>query len=132
MFYSASHGEMTPLAKPLSAFPLSVGDWQMKQEGVIDDETKDILKADDLLFHLGGRYKADSMPAPQKVDRGGAIYEMSATQQGDGVEVKRSMTLKSFLFGKEVYPALRSFFSLVKTDDDAQVLLQSSPTAKNN
>jgi hypothetical protein len=89
-------------------------------------------EADDLLFHLGGRYKADSMPAPQKVDRGGAIYEMSATQQGDGVEVKRSMTLKSFLFGKEVYPALRSFFSLVKTDDDAQVLLQSSPTAKNN
>jgi EpsI family protein len=49
MFYSASHGEMTPLATPLSAFPLTVGDWQMTQEGVIDQEVKDLLKADDYL-----------------------------------------------------------------------------------
>jgi Domain of Unknown Function with PDB structure (DUF3857)/Transglutaminase-like superfamily len=89
-------------------------------------------EADDLVFHLGGRYKADSMPAAQKVDRGAAIYEMSATLQGDDVEVKRSVTLKSFLFEKQVYPALRGFFSVVKTNDDAQVLLQNSATAKNN
>ena len=49
MFYSASHGEMTPLAAPLAAFPLTVGGWHMKQEGVIDKETQDILKADDYL-----------------------------------------------------------------------------------
>jgi hypothetical protein len=89
-------------------------------------------EVDDLVFHLGGRYKADSMPAAQKVDRGAAIYEMSATQQGDSVEVNRSLTLKSFLFGKDAYPALRGFFSVVKTDDDAQVLLQRGATAKNN
>jgi EpsI family protein len=49
LFYSASHGEMTPLAAPLTAFPLTVGGWHMKQEGVIDKETQDILKADDYL-----------------------------------------------------------------------------------
>lgn len=49
LFYSASHGEMTPLAAPLSGFPAKVGDWQLQQEGVIDQETLDILKADDTL-----------------------------------------------------------------------------------
>jgi EpsI family protein len=49
LFYSASHGEMTPLAAPLSGFPVHAGTWDLKQEGVIDQETQDILKADDIL-----------------------------------------------------------------------------------
>jgi EpsI family protein len=49
MFYSASHGEMTPLAAPLSGFPAKIADWRLQQEGVIDQETLDILKADDTL-----------------------------------------------------------------------------------
>ncbi|HWE52532.1 MAG TPA: EpsI family protein [Bryobacteraceae bacterium] len=49
LFYSASHGESTPLALPLSAFPYSFGDWHMLQEGVIEKETVDALRADDLL-----------------------------------------------------------------------------------
>jgi len=49
LFYSASHGEATPLAAPLSAFPIMAGDWKLHQEGVIDQETQDILKADDIL-----------------------------------------------------------------------------------
>jgi len=49
LFYSASHGETTPLAAPLSGFPAKVGDWRLQQEGVIDQETQDILKADDTL-----------------------------------------------------------------------------------
>src|SRR5580692_2316843 len=49
LFYSASHGEMTPLAAPLSGFPIHAATWDLKQEGVIDQETQDILKADDTL-----------------------------------------------------------------------------------
>lgn len=49
LFYSASHGEMTPLAAPLSGFPIHVGTWKLQQEGVIDEETQSILKADDTL-----------------------------------------------------------------------------------
>ena len=49
LFYSASHGEATPLATPLIAFPLNVGSWHMQAEGQIDQETRDILKADDYL-----------------------------------------------------------------------------------
>ena len=49
LFYSASHGQITPLAAPLSAFPGRAGDWRLAQEGVIDKETQDILKADDTM-----------------------------------------------------------------------------------
>jgi EpsI family protein len=49
LFYSASHGEVVPHAAPLIGFPLLVGGWHMQQEGVIDKETQDVLKADDVL-----------------------------------------------------------------------------------
>ena len=49
LFYSASRGEKTPLAAPLSRFPTVVGAWHLEEIGVVDQETQDILKADDLL-----------------------------------------------------------------------------------
>jgi EpsI family protein len=48
-FYSASHGESTPLPLPLKAFPTQLGNWKLYQEGVVDDETEAVLKADDTL-----------------------------------------------------------------------------------
>jgi EpsI family protein len=53
-FYSASRGEVTPNAAPLSGFPTSVGTWKLQQEGVIDQETQDLLKADDLMTRTYG------------------------------------------------------------------------------
>jgi EpsI family protein len=50
LFYSASHGETTPLAAPLSGFPSQAGTWNLRRVGVIDQETQDILKADDTLI----------------------------------------------------------------------------------
>jgi len=49
LFYSASRGEIVPKAAPLSAFPTVVGSWKLLQEGTIDQETLDVLKADDVL-----------------------------------------------------------------------------------
>ncbi len=49
LFYSASHGESTPLAMPLSAFPANFGNWSMIHEGVVEKETLDVLRADDTL-----------------------------------------------------------------------------------
>lgn len=34
---------------PLSNFPQTLGDWTMAQEGIVDEETRNVLKADDLL-----------------------------------------------------------------------------------
>ncbi len=39
---------VTPPA-PLSTFPYTIGAWTLAQEGYVDQETRDVLKADDLL-----------------------------------------------------------------------------------
>ncbi len=49
LFYSASHGEITPLPLALAGMPAMVGDWKLAQEGVVDEDTRAVLKADDLL-----------------------------------------------------------------------------------
>lgn len=52
LFYSASRGEKTPLATPLSAFPGTFGHWNLVQEGVVEQEELDVLKADDVLTRI--------------------------------------------------------------------------------
>lgn len=48
-FYSLSHGESVPLIRPLSDFPAQLGSWHLVQTGVIEQEIKDQLRADDYL-----------------------------------------------------------------------------------
>ncbi len=60
LFYSASRGEGTPLAVPLSTFPASFGNWSLAKEGVVEQEELDVLKADDVLTRV---YKNDSIRA---------------------------------------------------------------------
>jgi hypothetical protein len=87
---------------------------------------------DDLKFHCSAGYTADSVPAAKKIDLGAVSYEISAAQQGDEIEVKRQLAVKGVGFGQDAYPALRSFFGAVRTNDNSQMVLQSSASAINN
>jgi transglutaminase-like putative cysteine protease len=87
---------------------------------------------DDVKLHAPSGFKAESIPAEKKVDLGAASYSISVAAQGDTVEVKRHMAMKGVLFGKEAYPALRAFYGMIKTNDDAQMVLQNATSAKNN
>ncbi len=51
-FYNLSHGEVAPLSRPLSQFPSLIDQWTVAQQGVIDQETRDTLRADDYLTRL--------------------------------------------------------------------------------
>ncbi len=54
LFYSASRGEAAHEGPPLLAFPTVLGQWHETQEGVVDQETQDVLKADDILTRVYG------------------------------------------------------------------------------
>jgi len=82
-------------------------------------------KIDDLVIHYPVGYKAQAVPDPQKIAPGPVSYQISAVAQSDSVEIKRQLEIKGTLYGKDAYPALRSFFSIVKTDDAAPFMLQS-------
>jgi EpsI family protein len=49
LFYTASHGDAVPLKQPLEQFPKNLGLWQTTSVGVVDQDTLDILKADDTM-----------------------------------------------------------------------------------
>ena len=49
-FYGLTRrAESIPRCKPLAEFPTSIGDWRMVREGAIEQEDKDVLRADDYL-----------------------------------------------------------------------------------
>ena len=52
LFYSASHGDSTPLASPLVTFPANLAEFRMVQEGVVEPEVLEVLKADDTLTRV--------------------------------------------------------------------------------
>jgi EpsI family protein len=54
LFYSASSGESAHFAPPLAVFPTVLGSWHEVQEGVIEKEELDVLKADDVLTRFYG------------------------------------------------------------------------------
>ncbi len=49
LLYSSIRPEYIPDSPPLAGFPLSLGNWQFIQEGVVEQEVRDVLQADDLL-----------------------------------------------------------------------------------
>src|SRR5580692_3595970 len=54
LFYAASRAESAIVAAPLSGFPTTIGPWTLIQEGVMEKETQDILRADDTLIRSYG------------------------------------------------------------------------------
>ncbi len=49
-FYGLSRrAEVIPLSKPLAEFPAAIGQWRMVRESVMEQDEKDVLRADDYL-----------------------------------------------------------------------------------
>jgi hypothetical protein len=88
---------------------------------------------DDVKFHCPAGFKVETIP-PRKVMNPGTSmsYEISATQLGDAVEVKRHFTLSAIHFPRDSYSALRSFFGSMKSNDEVQLVLENAEPAKNN
>lgn len=49
VLYSSIRPEYVPQGPPLAGFPLTLGHWQFGQEGVVEQDVRDVLQADDLL-----------------------------------------------------------------------------------
>lgn len=73
LIYSAVRPEAIPAGRSLSAVPAMLGPWKFIQEGVIDDDTRNVLKADDLLnrFYASGNNGANLFVAAFRSQRNG-------------------------------------------------------------
>jgi len=61
VLYGVSRTEILPNAPPLSTFPTVLGSWKLLQEGYVDEETRNVLQADDLLSRT---YSKPGSPVP--------------------------------------------------------------------
>jgi EpsI family protein len=50
LLYSSVRTETIPYSRPLANLPLTLGSWTFTAEGVVDEDSKEVLKADDLLL----------------------------------------------------------------------------------
>ena len=61
VFYGLPKTEEGKLRRPLSELPARVGDWAAIEEGVVEQEVRDVLRADDLVSRM---YSSSNHPAP--------------------------------------------------------------------
>jgi hypothetical protein len=124
---------MQRMLMPLEMFQGSEIGWFQSQKRVNEvDFPNPYERSDDLVIHLPSGYKVQALPPAQKLAPGPVSYEISSTQQENTVEVKRLLVISGIRFPKESYFGLRSFFSIVRTDDNAQAMFQIAQSAKNN
>jgi hypothetical protein len=90
------------------------------------------LESDDIKFAGPAGFKVETVPAhvgtsPDSI----VVYQFTPTKDGNSAEVKRTLTVNVLLVEKQYYAALRNFFNTVKSNDESQIVLQASESAKN-
>ncbi|HEY3839198.1 MAG TPA: EpsI family protein [Bryobacteraceae bacterium] len=78
LFYTVSHGDSRPLHDPLKKFPATLPGWRLATEGVVDQETLDILRADDVLERF---YVHSSVPLTSEMTADQKAAVMSTAQE---------------------------------------------------
>ncbi len=82
-------------------------------------------KEDDLKIALPLGWQVGSLPAAQNEGEGSAVhYSLKAEKDGSTVHINRKMKLDLVFVKAELYPAVRSFFEIVRTGDEQQAVLQ--------
>ena len=74
LFYGFSRGEAVAAARSLDGFPSDLGAWHMIQQGAIEKEIKDVLRADDYLtrqYAISPEHTASLFVASFKSQRAG-------------------------------------------------------------
>ena len=89
-------------------------------------------ESDDLRLRVPLGYKPDSVPPAASIKPGPVSYEISVQAANDQLEVKRHFVIGATSFAATAYPAFRNFFGSVTTNDQAQIVLQTTASAKNN
>lgn len=82
-------------------------------------------ETDEITFQMPPGYRVEGVPEPQEVTAAFGHYEIRCEQQPDGLLLKRRLVVEGFFFQQEHYPALRYFFSKVKTGDEQQAILET-------
>ncbi|HUS08544.1 MAG TPA: EpsI family protein [Bryobacteraceae bacterium] len=116
LFYSMSRGEKVATNRPLAQFPVTIGAWQVIEEGVIEKEILDVLKADEILTRTyarpGSRLPSNLFVAYFRSQRTGqAPHSPKNCLPGSGWVPSNSDTVSVPIAGREPIQANRYLVS---------------------
>jgi hypothetical protein len=89
-------------------------------------------KEDDITIELPQGWQVSSVPSPQTRDGHIVAYSLKVDKNGATLHITRKLTWDFLLLDTKYYPALHDFFQTVRTGDDQQIVLQSSPASTGN
>ena len=81
-------------------------------------------KIDDVTVDLPLGWKATTLPKPIDQDVKAAEYKLNVEDQKGLLHIRRELRSDVMMVPKDMYPALRSFYQAVRTQDDQQIVLQ--------
>jgi hypothetical protein len=86
-------------------------------------------RKDDVTIDLPAGWAISSVPPVQDKDARAAEYTLKVDDKKTEVHIARTVRSDLFLVPKETYPALRSFYQLVRIGDEQQIVLQPGSVA---
>jgi hypothetical protein len=89
-------------------------------------------KEDDVTISLPAGWRVSSLPPTQNQDAKAALYALKAESDKGTVRLTRNLNVDLLLLDKKFYPTLRTFFQLVRTGDEQQVVLQPGGATASN
>jgi len=125
LFYGYSRGETPPVARSLETFPTDLGKWRMIQQGVMEPEIKDVLRADDYVtrdYAASNTQVANLFVAFFKTQRAGQTpHSPKNCLPGSGWVWTVSDTIPVTVTGRET-PIEINRYVIAKGEDKAVVL----------
>ena len=89
-------------------------------------------KIDDLTIELPLGWHVSNLPAEQTNDQKVAVYHMKTEDNKGTLHVTRQLNFDLLMVDAKSYPALRSFYQVVRTGDDQQIVVQPGTSAASN
>jgi len=89
-------------------------------------------KDDDITIELPAGWQVGSLPKNQEKDAHVVGYSRGVENGKDGVQLTRKLKVDFMLLEAKYYPALRSFYELVRTGDEEQIVLQPATASASN
>jgi hypothetical protein len=86
-------------------------------------------KKDDVTVEMPNGWVVSSVPAAEDKDAKAAEYILKVEDKKNEVHITRTLRSDLFVVPKETYSALRTFFQVVRSGDDQQIVLQPGSVA---
>jgi hypothetical protein len=87
---------------------------------------------DDFTIQLPTNMQAATIPTPKLYNLANEFhYDISAKQEGNALHVQRKINVNGVLYPVDSYRDIRSFYSLAKSYDEQQIVLQSAAGGSN-